>query len=115
LYGGYQIPAIPSPKNPWGDRLDGLKLAFDKDGWQARLYSDSGADNCPELFIPQVWEAESFDGLFQTKDNWGELLEDVPELDNRDELAKLLIRDDPRWRLLIPRTDTNLSRIPTVR
>lgn len=101
MYGEYRIPGIPSPKNPWGDCVDGLDVNFATGGWKARLYSDSVSECCPELLIPQVWEAESFDGLFHAEDAWGGRLEDECGIQSREELAELLLGDDPRWQSFI--------------
>lgn len=110
LRGVFQIPGIPSPAIGPGCCYNGLELGFDEDGWAARLYSDAG--NLPNLLIPGIFLAETFDGLFNAEMIAEEppghffgpvsmdTLEDILPW-TRDELAELLIEHDPLWRPFI--------------
>ena len=102
LHGTHRIPAVPSPGNPWGDCVDGLELDFDEAGWKIRHFSDSEAEDCPEIFMPEQWTSETLDGLFQATNAWGGRLSDDSHFEfTRDQLAELLIEHDPRWQTFI--------------
>jgi hypothetical protein len=110
LLGSYEIPGLPSPKMGRGTRYNGLRLAFHKNGWTARLYSDADGE-WPSELSPTIWQAKKFDALFDVYWTWFDLNSGEPcgsnedqlltERWNRHELAEILIQYDPRWRLFI--------------
>ena len=114
LHAAHQIIRIPSPElwdTGWATlrghvtehiRYSRLDLQLLEDGWTATV---SGGDDPAENdgYGPQTWTADTFDDLFNAVDQW-----DIPlkidagnRIDTMDELAELLIDDDPRWNPLI--------------
>jgi len=111
LLNSYEIPGLPSPKMGRGTCYNGLRLAFHKKGWTARLYSDTDGE-WPSELSPTIWQAEKFDALFNVYGEWVDLNSGEPcgssgsyelltDRWNRDELAEILIQYDPRWRQFI--------------
>jgi hypothetical protein len=110
LLGSYEIPGLPSPKMGRGTCYNGLGLAFHKNGWTAQLYSDADGE-WPSELSPTIWQAETFDGLFDVYGEYfflhsgepcgssgsDELLTDRARSWNRHKLAEILIKYDPRW------------------
>ncbi len=112
FHGSHHIPGIPSPeewRSDWADfdgykitpkdfRYNGLDLKYDKKGWDAQLWNQG--DDFEELFLPDMWHANTFEELFTAIDEYGlELCSCIPW--TRNELVRLLIADDPSWRTFL--------------
>jgi len=113
LLSSYEIPGLPTPKMGRGTCYNGLRLAFHKNGWTARLYSDADVEWSTDL-SPSIWQAETFDALFDVYGEYffldsgepcgssGPYLQLTDRLRwNRHELAEILFQYDPRWRQFI--------------
>jgi len=69
LLDSYEILGLPSQKMGRDTFYNELRLALDKDGWTARLYSDADGD-WPSALSPTIWLAEKFDALFDVYGKW---------------------------------------------
>jgi len=71
-----------------------LHVTVNQEGF--RIEKELPQDVEVESDTPQIWESETFTGLFDAEDNWGMTLEEEGG-PNYEKLAKKLIDNDPRW------------------
>lgn len=95
LAGTNQVPGLPSPDIGPECCYNGVELELGETGWTARLCI-TPPDDIPEMFCPETWDADTFDGLFEAQGRDTALGDVLPW--TRDELAAVLVEDDPRWR-----------------
>lgn len=121
LQGDTEIYRVPSPamhdslQRRWleydfspadlGSACDGLVLYLEESGWRAELLSD--AADPPEDWDFEQWSGETLDDLITTQSSLsGQTVLDRWDI-TRNELASLLIADDPRWRPFIESKEIN--------